>query len=263
MNESLRQDYTPDRNTEYLLYQTLVGAWPITVERLVGYMIKASREAKAHTSWIDPQTRYEEVLEQFVQGIFENQPFLAGVEELVSEIRDAGQINSLSQTLLKITTPGVPDFYQGCELWDFSLVDPDNRRPVDYELRRRLADELAHLSVEQVMARRDEGLPKLWLIWRALNARRRHSEWLSGTAEYRPLAPTGAKSQHALAFLRADQVAVLVPRFPLTLAGRWEDTTVELPAGRWTNELTGDTCDGGRQALAKLLARFPAALLTS
>jgi (1->4)-alpha-D-glucan 1-alpha-D-glucosylmutase len=86
-------------------------------------MIKASREAKAHTSWIDPQTRFEEVLERFIHGIFENRPFLAGVEALVSEIRDAGRINSLAQTLLKITTPGVPDFYQGCELWDLSLVD--------------------------------------------------------------------------------------------------------------------------------------------
>jgi (1->4)-alpha-D-glucan 1-alpha-D-glucosylmutase len=262
MNEPLRQDYTPDRNTEYLLYQTLVGAWPISVDRLVNYMIKASREAKAHTSWMDPQTRYEEVLEQFIQGIFENQPFLAGVEALVREIRDAGRINSLAQTLLKITTPGVPDFYQGCELWDLSLVDPDNRRPVDYEVRRKLAGELAGLSVEHVTARSDEGLPKMWLIWRALNARRRHPEWLGSTADYRPLAITGAKSRHAMAFLRADSVTVIVPRFPLTLAGRWEDTSVELPAGRWSNELTGDTCDGGRQALATLLARFPTGLLT-
>jgi (1->4)-alpha-D-glucan 1-alpha-D-glucosylmutase len=181
---------------------------------------------------------------------------------MVSEICDAGRINSLAQTLLKITTPGVPDFYQGCELWDLSLVDPDNRRPVDYQVRRGLAGELAGLSVEQIMARGDEGLPKLWLIWRALAARRRHPEWLGGTADYRPLATAGGKARHALAFLRAESVAVVVPRFPLTLADRWEDTTVELPAGRWTNELTGDTCDGGRQALAKLLARFPAALLT-
>ena len=261
MNEPLRQDYTPDRNTEYLLYQTLVGAWPITVERLVNYMIKASREAKAHTSWIDPQSRYEEVLERFIQGIFENRPFLAGIEALVNEIREAGRVNSLAQTLLKITTPGVPDFYQGCELWDLSLVDPDNRRPVDYQVRRRLAGELAGLSVEQVMSRGDEGLPKMWLIWRALDVRRRHPEWLGGTADYVPLATAGAKSRHVLAFLRADSVAVVAPRFPFTLAGRWEDTTVELPADRWTNELTGDTFEGGRQTLAKLLARFPAALL--
>jgi (1->4)-alpha-D-glucan 1-alpha-D-glucosylmutase len=211
---------------------------------------------------MDPQTRYEEVLEQFIQGIFQNQPFLAGVEALVREIRGAGRINSLAQTLLKITTPGVPDIYQGCELWDLSLVDPDNRRPVDYEVRRKLAGELAGLSVDHVMARSDEGLPKLWLIWRALNVRRSHPEWLGGTADYLPLAIKGAKSRHATAFLRADSVAVVVPRFPLTLAQQWEDTSVELPAGRWSNELTGDTCDGGRQALTTLLARFPTGLLT-
>jgi (1->4)-alpha-D-glucan 1-alpha-D-glucosylmutase len=179
----------------------------------------------------------------------------------VNEIRDAGRVNSLAQTLLKTTTPGVPDFYQGCELWDLSLVDPDNRRPVDYQVRRALAGEMAALSAEQVMARSDEGLPKLWLISRALAVRRRHPERLGGTADYRPLQVAGPKSRHALAFLRSESVAVVVPRFPYTLAGQWQDTSVELPAGHWTNELTGDLCEGGPQGLAKLLPRFPAAIL--
>jgi (1->4)-alpha-D-glucan 1-alpha-D-glucosylmutase len=120
--------------------------------------------------------------------------------------------------------------------------------------------ELDRLSVENVMARADEGLPKLWLISKSLNVRRRHCEWLSGKSDYRPLNLTGTRSKHAFAFLRADSVAVIVPRFPLALAGRWEDTSVDLPDGRWVNELTGDTFDGGHQPLAELLARFPVAL---
>lgn len=261
MNESFRHDYMPDRNTEYFLYQTLVGAWPISQERLTSYMIKATREAKAHTSWTDPQAPFEEALEKFIESLLNHDAFLAGLKAFVDEILDAGRINSLVQTLLKITTPGVPDFYQGSELWDLSLVDPDNRRPVDYPVRRRLFEELRDLSVEQVLKRADEGLPKLWLIFRALDARRRRPDLLGGTASYRPLEPIGPKSRHVFAYLRGDQAAVIVPRFPLTLEGRWDDTSLELPTGRWINEVTGDSINGGPQAVSQLLRRFPVALL--
>jgi (1->4)-alpha-D-glucan 1-alpha-D-glucosylmutase len=141
-----------------------------------------------------------------------------------------------------------------------SLVDPDNRRPVDYSLRRRLREELSDLSVEQVVQRADEGLSKLWLIIRALDARRRRPDLLGGTAMYRALEPSGAKSRHVLSFLRGDRAAVVVPRFPLSLDGQWDDTALELPAGRWTNEITGDFMEGGRQPLSQLLRRFPVAL---
>ncbi|MEX2142663.1 MAG: malto-oligosyltrehalose synthase [Pirellulales bacterium] len=260
MNESFRHDYMPDRNTEYFLYQTLVGAWPISQERLTEYMIKAMREAKAHTSWTDPQAPFEEALARFIETIVGHPPFLAGLQAFVAQILDAGRINSLAQTLLKITTPGVPDFYQGSELWDLSLVDPDNRRPVDYSLRRRLLEEMRNLSVEQTMERADEGLSKLWLTVRALDARRRRPDLLGGKATYRMLEPAGAKSRHVLSYLRGDRAAVVVPRFPLSLDGHWNDTTLELPAGRWINEITGDSCDGGPQAVSQLLRRFPVAL---
>jgi (1->4)-alpha-D-glucan 1-alpha-D-glucosylmutase len=260
MNESFRHDFMPDRNTEYLLYQTLVGAWPISRERTTDYMIKAVREAKAHSSWTDPKAHFEDALRKFIERIFDYAAFMRGVEAFAASIREAGQINSLSQTLLKITTPGVPDFYQGNELWDLSLVDPDNRRGVDYSLRRRLLDEAREMKVEQVMARADEGLPKLWLIHKALGARRRHAGWLDGTADYRALEAQGTKAKHAVSFVRANSAVIIAPRLPLTIAGQWEDTCLELPPGRWINELTGDELEGGCRPMADILRRFPVAL---
>jgi len=262
MTESFRQDYLPDRNTEYFLYQTLVGAWPISQERVNQYMVKACREAKAHTSWTDPQPRFEAAVQSFVESVYAHAPFLQSVEAFVATIRSAGHINSLAQALLKITTPGVPDFYQGNELWDYSLVDPDNRRPVDYDAARRLLEQTRGASVDEIMTRFEEGLPKLWLTHRALDARRRHPEWLGGNADYRSLEASGQKAQHVFAFVRAESAAVVVPRFPLSLEGNWADTAIELPTGRWLNELTGDLLEEGRQSLGELLRRFPIALLT-
>jgi (1->4)-alpha-D-glucan 1-alpha-D-glucosylmutase len=262
MNEPLRRDYIPDRNTEYLIYQTMVGVWPIDPDRKSGYILKAIREAKAHTSWTQPNEKYEEAVGEFVKSLFESRWFMDKLEPFVNSVREAGRVNSLSAVLLKITTPGVPDFYQGTEIWEHSLVDPDNRRPVNYEVRRRLLSEARDLSVEQVWRRAEQGISKLWLTWRALGVRRSHPEWLGGTAEYRPLLAEGPKAEHVLAFVRGEGAVVVVPRLPLKLAGKWDDTTLELPQGRWLNELTGETIDGGRRRLSDMLAKFPVALLT-
>ncbi|MHC5537276.1 malto-oligosyltrehalose synthase, partial [Singulisphaera rosea] len=152
----------PDRNTEYLLYQTLVGAWPIDVPRLTEYMLKAVREAKAETSWNDPVPEYEDALKDFVAALLGDAGFVADLERFVVGLVEPGRVNSLAQVLIKLTAPGVPDIYQGNELWDLSLVDPDNRRPVDYGIRRELLASLKSATAEQIMARSDEGLPKLW-----------------------------------------------------------------------------------------------------
>ncbi|HEY7512560.1 MAG TPA: malto-oligosyltrehalose synthase, partial [Vicinamibacteria bacterium] len=251
-----------DRNTEYLYYQTLVGAWPLTVERAGAYMEKAAREAKKHTSWTRPDPDYEQALAGFVRATFEDAGFLRQLEAFVAPLVAPGRVTSLAQTLVKITAPGVPDFYQGTELWDLSLVDPDNRRPVDYEQRRQLLAATEGLSAEQALARMDEGLPKLWLIRRALCARRGRPEAF-GEGErgrYRALAATGPRAEHVVAFSRGEQVITVVPRLGLRLQGRWEDTALELPTGRWRNDLTGETVSG-RARLAELLARFPVALL--
>jgi (1->4)-alpha-D-glucan 1-alpha-D-glucosylmutase len=262
MNEPFRADDLPDRNTEYLLYQTLVGTWPITQERVVAYMEKASREAKVHTSWINPQGHYEAILRAFVNSVLEHAAFLTALEAFVAPLVEPGRITSLAQTLIKLTAPGVPDIYQGTELWDLSLVDPDNRRPVDYGLRRRLLGELEGLMPEAIWARSDEGLPKLWVLRQGLAVRRRQSTMFGPAGRYEPLHAHGQRAEHVVAFSRGQAIVTVVPRLVMRLCGAWADTTLELPVGHWHNELTGDAVDGGTVRLAELLARFPVALLS-
>ena len=177
-------------------------------------------------------------------------------------MRDAGRTYSLGQVLLKLTCPGVPDIYQGTELWDLSLVDPDNRRPVDFALRRRLLGELEGLPVAKVMARADEGMPKLWLITRALAVRRARSKAFGPDGAYEPLAVEGPASDHVVAFVRGGEVVTVVPRFVLKRGGELGDTRVLLPAGAWRNELTGEEVAGGPAAVGRMLAAFPVALLS-
>jgi len=251
-----------DHNAEYLFYQTLVGAWPLERERILDYMRKAAREAKLHTSWTAPNEEYERSLAGFVEGALDNAEFIADLKTFVAPLVWPGRVNALAQTLIKLTAPGVPDFYQGGELWNVTLVDPDNRRPVDYALRRRLLSEMRCATVEQVLARADEGLPKLWLIRQALDLRRRQPQLFGRDGDYNPLRARGTHAAHAIAFSRGGDAISIAPRLPLTLGGDWADTTMALPSGRWRNEMTGDIVDGGEIALAKLLARFPVALLS-
>ncbi|HWM89600.1 MAG TPA: malto-oligosyltrehalose synthase [Thermoanaerobaculia bacterium] len=248
-----------DKNAEYLLYQTLVGAWPIEADRVTAYMEKASREAKGATSWtrIDPD--YEETLRSFIETILDDPGFVADLEGFVAPLVEPGRINSLAQALVKLTAPGVPDLYQGTELWSLSLVDPDNRRPVDYEERRRLLEELrGEPPPEDILARMDEGLPKLWVTRQALRLRR----FLGEESGYTPLTAKGEKAAHAFAFSRGDAVVTIVPRLVIGLGKDWGDTLLEIPPGPWRNELTGEEIAGGEVRLAGLFRRFPVALLS-
>jgi (1->4)-alpha-D-glucan 1-alpha-D-glucosylmutase len=259
-NARYRQGEFPDRNVEYLLYQTLIGAWPIEHDRLATYIGKASREAKMHTSWTDPNPGYDEALRHFVRSVYDDREFMCSVGHFAQRLVEPGRINSLAQTLLKLTCPGIPDTYQGTELWDLSLVDPDNRRPVDYEKRRQLLSEVQHMTVDQVMARMDEGLPKLWLTHRTLALRREQPEWFT-KASYEPVDARGPKAGHAVAYLRGGGLLVLVPRLVLTLGGEWDETVIDLPKQRWVNVLIGETIAGGETRTADLLRQFPVALL--
>jgi (1->4)-alpha-D-glucan 1-alpha-D-glucosylmutase len=189
-----------------------------------------------------------------------NSEFTESLERFVGPLIEPGRINSLAQTLIKLTAPGIPDFYQGTELWDLSLVDPDNRRPVDYQLRRRLLAEIKCMSPEQIWARAEAGLPKLWLIRQTLKARHERNLFQPQDS-YRALTPPGAKSVHVVAFARNQRAVTVVPRLSLKLAGDWGDTAIEIPNGRWRNHLTGETSAGGVAPVAKLLKRFPVALL--
>lgn len=250
-----------DPNAEYLFYQTLVGAWPLAPDRAREYMRKAAREAKVHTNWNNPNPEYERSLDGFVAGAYANAEFIADLERFVAPLIWPGRVNALAQTLLKLTAPGVPDFYQGCELWNLALVDPDNRRPVDYALRRRMLAAARRATVEEVLARADDGLPKLWTIRNALDLRRRRPELFGRDAGYAPLDAEGARADHAVAFIRGAGAIALVPRLPIRLADRWDGATLELPAGRWRNLMTGESHRGGATPVATILARFPVALL--
>jgi len=294
----------PGRNDEYLFYQTLLGTWPLESvdergfdeyrERIKRYMLKAVKEAKAHTSWINPNAAYEEAVCHFVASMLGNtrqNPFLADFVPFQQRVARFGMWNSLAQTLLKLTSPGVPDIYQGTEIWDLSLVDPDNRRPVDYRKRRDLlrrvvgaakrlgASELARDLLETPA----DGRIKMFVTWRALTLRRAMPDvFLRG--DYQPLGVTGSKAVHAVAFMRRfeeEAVVVVVPRCIATLLDEeyrvpvgpevWTDTAVEMPGGieRLYNAFTGEECTvektdtGGYLQAATVLNHFPVALLHS
>lgn len=252
------QHRAPDRHAEYLLYQTMLGAWPLSEERCQAYMLKACREAKIKTSWHEPNPGYENSLKEFISGVYTSEDFLRSLGQFVGPLVRAGRINSLAQTLIKLTAPGVPDFYQGTELWDLSLVDPDNRRPVDYEARARLLERAAGLGVGAVMQEMDAGLPKLWLIARTLELRGQHPELFSG--DYQPLVAQGAKTSHLLAYRRGERLVVAVPRFTLALGGDWRDTHLRLGGEGWMNHFTGARLPEDATA-TELFGDFPVALL--
>jgi (1->4)-alpha-D-glucan 1-alpha-D-glucosylmutase len=322
----------PDPQEEYLLYQTLIGtwlpqpmdeeahaqfvqrigrymqtlisAWPLQpmdeeahaqfVQRIERYMEKALKEAKLHTSWINPNEAYDQAVKQFVRAILSpdgDNRFLADFRRFQGRIAQAGMWNSLSQTLLKITSPGVPDFYQGTELWDFSLVDPDNRRPVDFRTRGTMLEELQQREskdltslVRELVAQRTDGRIKLYITYKALNFRRGHLDLFEQGA-YQPLTVSGEKEDHVLAFARHlgnCWALVAVPRLVVKLSpsakpplGKliWKETVLHLPEGapnEWQNVFTGEaltvsdknTTERGLLA-HEVFRRLPVALLVS
>jgi (1->4)-alpha-D-glucan 1-alpha-D-glucosylmutase len=296
----------PSRNDEYLLYQMLLGAWPLATPdpaglktfsgRIERYMLKVVREAKVHSSWINPNAEYEKALADFVRallGSLERNPFLADFMPLARRVARYGLLNSLSQTLIKLMSPGVPDIYQGNELWEFSLVDPDNRRPVDYPHRQKLLRELQDafaVPAEQTADRArglldtmEDGRTKLYVTWRALQLRGRRQE-LFQQGDYVPLIAEGECATHVVAFARrrgAATVIVVAPRLVATLAGDaaaltvrpevWGNTAIPLswlePHAEFHGVLDGrvhrltTTESGPCLLVGPLVTDFPVALL--
>jgi (1->4)-alpha-D-glucan 1-alpha-D-glucosylmutase len=242
----------PDPNEEYLLYQTLLGAWPIQasgepervapreyVDRIQAYMAKALHEAKVNTSWIQPNEEWDAAMRDFIAKILDpslRNKFLPVFIPVAQEIARLGAMNSLTQTLLKLTSPGVPDIYQGNEIWDYSLVDPDNRRPVDYKRRREMLESLAGANPEELLRTWPDGRIKMFLTQRLLQFRREHLE-LFQRGEYLPLAPSGTFVECCVSFARSlpgKWIVVIAPRlssrigFP-PIGERLRDTAIEFP----------------------------------
>jgi malto-oligosyltrehalose synthase len=248
-----------DPDTEYLLWQTLAGAWPITGDRLSGYLVKAMREAKTRTSWTDPDPEYEEAVLGIAAGALEDPVLRASIEEFTASIAADAAVNSLGAKLVQLTMPGVADVYQGCELAGLSLVDPDNRRPVDFGRRREL------LRAIDAPGAQPGGLDaaKLLVTSRALRLRRDNPGWF--TSGYEPLRARGARAGHVIAFARgrAVTVATRLPR-GLRRHGGWKDTALRLPpGGAWRDILTGSMVApaGGWVPMAGLTRWCPVALL--
>jgi (1->4)-alpha-D-glucan 1-alpha-D-glucosylmutase len=246
-----------DRSLAHLVWQNLVGAWPLSRERAHAYVEKAAREAGTSTTWTNPVQQFEDQLHAVVDAAFDDATTHAEIEQFVQRIAPFGWSNSLSQKLLQLTMPGVPDVYQGTELWDFSLVDPDNRRPVDYDLRRSL---LARLDEGWVPPVDDTGAAKLLVVSRTLRHRRNHPDAFAG---YTPVEVTGVAADSAVSFDRGGVVTVATRR-PVHLAeSGWGDTALHMPTGAWRDLLTGSrvVSAAGGAPLAEVLAQLPVALL--
>jgi (1->4)-alpha-D-glucan 1-alpha-D-glucosylmutase len=248
----------PAGPVQQLVWQTVIGAWPIPAERLHAVLEKSTREARLNTSWDDPDGCFEAVLHATIDQIFADPALGELVRAFAGRITPYGWSNSLSAKLVQLTMPGVPDVYQGCELWDNSLVDPDNRRPVDFDARRELLDRLDGGLLPPVDA---SGAAKLLVVSRALRLRRDDPERFRS---YAALPVSGEAAGHAVAYDRGGAVTVAT-RLPVGLdrRGGWGDTTVTLPDGRWTDAFTRQTRPGGPVPLAELLAPYPVALLTN
>jgi (1->4)-alpha-D-glucan 1-alpha-D-glucosylmutase len=290
----------PDRNEEYFLYQTLLGFWPLhyqdaadMVSRLQAYTVKATREAMVHTRWTRPNLVHENALTAFVAAIVDPEKSAAFLESFAlfqKKVALAAMFNSLAQTLIKIISPGVPDFYQGSDLWDFRLVDPDNRGPIDYPRRMRLLQDLQQHSqtgcvdfAHELLTNWTDGRIKLYVIWKALAFRQQHADLFSD-GDYKPLQVIGEHSNHVIAFLRhhhRDWAVVIAPRWlagledPLELQTQqpfWKDTFLSMPGeapSSWRNIFTGEdyssSAMAGRRGLSvsNVFKYFPLAIVSA
>jgi (1->4)-alpha-D-glucan 1-alpha-D-glucosylmutase len=247
----------PDPAFAHLLWQTVVAAWPIERERLHAYAEKAAREASVSTSWDDPDPAFEAALHGVIDRMYDDPALAAEVARFAAELTPPGWVNALGQKLVQLAMPGVPDTYQGTELWDNSLVDPDNRRNVDFARRRELLDRIDGGWLPPV----DEtGAAKLVVVARTLRLRRSRPDLFT---RYRAVMADGAAAAHVVAFDRGGVIAVAT-RLPvrLTVSGGWGDTALSLPVHDRIDIFTGRVYSDSRVTMAELLERYPVALLT-
>jgi (1->4)-alpha-D-glucan 1-alpha-D-glucosylmutase len=288
------KEFVPDKNEEYMLYQALIGSWPFEyplpenfAERLEGYLLKAMKEAKVHTSWSIPDEKYEQSLLTFSRKLLDPaHGFIKAFEPFQKRIAFYGIFNSLSQTLLKLTSPGVPDVYQGCELWDLSMVDPDNRRPVDYQIRQQYLESVqekeksnASQLIEELLERKEDGRVKLFVVYKTLQLRKQQAA-LFREGTYIPLEVSGKHKERVIAFARKNEnqtVLVVAPRFFTKLIAEnqlplgeevWGDTTIiltkETTEWSWKHVFTGASIEPAEKLYLKDICKdFPLGLLTN
>lgn len=273
LTDGLRTDGAPDDALDLLVLENLVGAWPVEADRAVAFAVKAGREAKRATSWVDPDPAFEDALVEFVRAVLADDQVVAHLERFVAAIDPAGRLNSLAVVALTLTIPGVPDLYQGDERWWYALVDPDNRRPVDPVGRRRALARSNALDPAALWPEAqawgvpgggpDDGLAKLLLVRRLLGLRWRTPESFAPGASYEPVPAAGPERDHVLAFRRGHAVVVVVPRLPASIEGERSEATVPLPPGRWRDVVTGSVHRGGPVGTHRLFASYPVAVLTA
>ncbi len=286
----INRKLAPDCNEEYYLYQTLLGSFPWDlnerqeyIERLKLHMVKVLREAKINSNWSSPNLSYEQVVSTFTEGILNSESFLQSFLSLQKKIAFYGFFNTLSQTMLKSTCPGIPDFYQGSELWDLNLVDPDNRRPINFKERQKALSEISNLHASmssELLERPENGKAKMYVIFKTLQFRRKMKQ-LFEEGKYIPLAITGHRKKNIFAFARKKEnlcAIVIVTRFFTELINPneawsktkidWGDTHINLPenvSSKWTDVLTNrtQTSEDGTLRVKDVLSAFPVALLFS
>lgn len=281
--QSIEGEFAPDANEEYLIYQTLLGAWPMEglhdgnregfIQRIQDYMLKALHEAKVNSSWLEPNAAWDAAVRDFAGALLSGDRrnrFPASFEPFAKRVAAHGAVNALAQTVLKLTSPGVPDCYQGSEMWDLSLVDPDNRRPVDYDTRSQGLASLAGAEPKELMEHWTDGRIKLLVTHRLLELRRSHAS-VFATGSYHPVTAEGAFSDKAVVFERRNDgqaVLVIVPRHAVALGfpplGEvWQDTAVPISVdgARWRDVFTGREHAGGTLALSEVFADLPCAVL--
>ena len=244
---------------EWFVYQTAFGAWPIDADRLWTVVLKSMREAKQQTSWLAPDDGFEAAAQRFVTALTTGAGARAVLDDHVRRIGLAGRANSLALLVLRTTLPGFPDTYQGMELWGDSLVDPDNRRPVDFELRRAVLAGVAG-AMPGWSAEDDVGGVKMAVLQAVLALRRRHPTSFT-TSAYRALELDGPEPRAAIAFRRGPDVVVVVPRFPLTGGDLHRATMLHLPRGSWQDVMTGEVPGSGHVSVASLIQQLPVSVL--
>jgi (1->4)-alpha-D-glucan 1-alpha-D-glucosylmutase len=252
-----------DRNTEYILYQTLAGAWPIEPDRLLGFLQKAVREAKTHTSWLAPNAQYERDVAEFARAVLGDADLVAGIASFVEALHEPARVNSLAQLVLKLTAPGVPDIYQGNEVFRRDLTDPDNRRTIDFAMLRAKLARMQGVDAGAALGDPDPDACKLFVTQRLLALRRTRARAFGAEGAYRALEVSGKLAGHVVAFSRGEQIVSVVPRLSTRVQGDWADTRIALPEGSFEHWLGQGRVSEGGARVGELLADFPVAVLVA